>query len=133
MSLPVGVCVKAAALRPRYDNLAEFLADPKNVLVCRRGRVWITKAGEKTVFVWRDSPFANPFRVGDGPGQYSLSESLRLYKQHLHQLLQSPEVRAAFLQLAAVERIGCFCDIGHRCHRDIIVETLRQLLAESGK
>ncbi len=122
MSGPVGVCVKAAALRPTYDNLAEYLADPGNVLVCRYGRVWITKAdGTKSLFSWRASPFANPFRVG----QHTVEQCLVLYRAHLMRLLENAELKAEFHQLATRSRIGCFCAVGAPCHRDIILELLR--------
>ena len=130
---PVGVCVKVSSLRPRYDNLEEFLNDPssKNVLVCRRGRVWITnsKTGVKKIFTYRDSHFANPFRVGEKnkPGYYSLSESLRLYREHLDKILEDADTKKQFLDLATKDRVGCFCDTGSPCHRDVIIEKLASL------
>lgn len=131
MTTPRGVCVKVASLRPRYDNLEEFLQNPKNVLVCRRGRVFITsRDGDRKVFAYAASPFANPFKVGTKAGSYSLAESLRLYRDHLDNLLLDENVKAAFLQLADAEQIGCFCDTNSNCHRDIIIEKLRSFSEE---
>lgn len=128
MSLPVGVCVKAAALRPEYDNLSEFLADPDNALVCRRGRIWITAAdGTKKMFKWVGSPFANPFPVGSGDGRYTLEVSLAKYRAHLERLLQDSATLRAFRRLAKKKKIGCFCNAGSPCHRDVIIDVLRTL------
>lgn len=126
MSEPVGVCVRVAALRPEYASLEAFLANKRNVLVCRRGRIWIhAPDGTKRLFMWTGSPFANPFRVGKRPGDHTLAESLALYRQHLDRILRDPEVRRAFRELATKARIGCFCPAGTPCHRDIIIERLR--------
>ncbi len=124
-SMPVGVCVKVASLRPRYDNLAEYLADERNVLVCRRGRIWISQgSGMRSIFHWPDSPFCNPFKVSD---QLSLSECLARYRLHLAQLLESdPAIKAEFLKLRSAATIGCFCDEGVPCHRDVILEFLEK-------
>lgn len=128
-ALPVGVCVKAASLRPQYDNLGEFLSNPKNILVCRKGRVWITdkENGSKRLFTWPDSPWANPYKVGD---EHTLEEALALYSAHLDALLQNEEKRSEFLQLVNAEKIGCFCDRGRDCHRDIIIAKLAKFRSD---
>ena len=123
--MPVGVCVKASAIRPAYDNLREYTADPHNVLVCRRGRVWITEkpSGKKTLFHWKDSKWANPFALK----QYTRQEALGKYREHLSKLLSDPVTKTEFLELRNAHRIGCFCDKNDECHRGIIIEQLQAL------
>lgn len=125
-TFPRGVCVKATSLRPQYSDLEHFLSNKKNVLVCRRGRVWITnrETGEKHIFSWPDSPWANPYKVGD---EYTLEEALVLYETRLNALLSDAQKRNEFMRLLQAENIGCFCAEEARCHRDVIVAKLREL------
>ena len=129
MSFPEGVCVAVTSLRPLYSDLEHFLSDSSNVLVCRRGRVPIVnkKTGEKKTFTWRDSPWCNPYKLDE----YSLEESLRLYKEHLDETLKEEMTRNQFLLLAQKKRIGCFCAPGNKCHRDVIIEKLKELCSDT--
>lgn len=115
---PVGVCVKVSSLRPKYDNLSEWLKVPGHVLVTRRGRVFINK----TVFSYPESPFANPFKLTE----YTLDECLRLYEQHLDKILKNKKTLSLFLDLNNATEIGCFCEPGQKCHRDIIISKLQE-------
>lgn len=58
-SFPVGVCVKVKHLRPKYQNLKEWLETESHVLVCRSGRIFINKE----IFHYKQHEFANPFPV----------------------------------------------------------------------
>ena len=59
------VNVKVGHIRPEYDNLKEWMEDPKNVYVGRKGIVFITmEDGKKERFPKNDSVFCNPFKVG---------------------------------------------------------------------
>ena len=61
MSLETSVvCVKVASLRPKYNNLKEWMADSNNVYIGRRGIVFIK--GER--FPKKDSIWANPYKIG---------------------------------------------------------------------
>ena len=114
------------ALRPEYSDLEHFLADKKNVLVCRKGRVWITdkETGKKHIFSWPNSPWANPYKVGD---DRTLGEALALYEEHLDALLADEVKRNEFMELRRAERVGCFCESNAKCHRNIIIAKLRKL------
>lgn len=117
-SSPKGVCVKVKHLRPTYDDLCEWLACESHVLVTRKGRVFIK--GE--IFHYPGSEWANPFPVKE----YGLEQSLELYEQHLTQLLRTPAVRERFSVLRDATEIGCFCEPGARCHRDVILTRLNE-------
>ncbi len=137
MNFPLRTCVKADSLRhlPQpYDNLREYLADPKNGLVCRRGIIWITdkKTGKKEAFNWRQSLWANPFKVKESAedhreGYYTLDEALENYSAHLDKLLENGENKKEFAKLLHFNRLGCFCNAGDRCHVDIILSKLSKL------
>jgi hypothetical protein len=106
---PKGVCVKVIELRREYDNLEEWMADPENVLVTRHGRVFIKeKNGEKKIFHYKGSKWANPFKLS----AYTLDESLTKYEVYLDLLLREKEAREEFLLLLKAKRIGCFVGPG---------------------
>ena len=121
------VCVRAFWLRQiGYDNLREFLKKEKNVLVCRQGRIFITeRSGIKRPFHYKQSPWANEFKVG--PKHHTLEESLRLYDIWLDSLLQDKDVAADFAKLQQKNLIGCFCPPEQRCHVDVILRKLKKL------
>lgn len=129
MNCPRPVCLKVVELRKRGTaDLREHLADPANVHICRRGRVFIGSGSAKHVFIYPQSPWANPYKVGVKPGEYSLEESLRLYEEHLDDLLRDPKRRIAFWKLGDAKTIGCFCALGQPCHRDVVLSRLRSEL-----
>jgi hypothetical protein len=120
---PIGVCIKVASLRPRYDNLSEWMYDKKNIYVGRRGRVFIKcKDGEKRIFHYSDSEWCNPFKLKE----YSLDESLKKYEILLRSKLEDSDNLKRFLNLVSFKEIGCFCNSSERCHRDIILKVLRE-------
>ena len=124
--LPRPVCLKATELRKLgFDNLREYLQDPGNVHICRRGRIFIGSGGSKTVFTYGQSPWANPYKVGDKPGSYTLEESLRRYYDHLDALLTDANHLAEFRKLLSAKSIGCFCPLDQPCHRVILLLRLR--------
>lgn len=64
VTLPKRNCLKVKYLRPQYDNLKEWYETDGNVMCTRQGRVWITyKDGEKEIFHFSRSEWANPFKV----------------------------------------------------------------------
>ena len=123
-SLPTGVCVKVKHLRPRYDNLEEWLTCDTHCLVTRRGRVFIGSGDSRRVFHYSASEWANPFPVK----QHGLEASLELYEEHLEKLLKEEERMERFRKLTEMTEIGCFCDPEALCHRDIILAKLKEVV-----
>ena len=122
---PIGVCVKITALRPRYQNLKQWCSVTENVLVTRHGRVFIHENGTKYIFTYKGE-WANPFKLSE----YTLDESLERYASYLDELLKDPQCLQRFLLLRQANEIGCFCGTNDRCHRDIILKKLKELLPE---
>ena len=119
LSCPRGVCVKVSSLRPRYKSLKDWKeASTTHVLVTRRGRIFLDKT---TVYAYPSSPWANPFVVGKG--KFSLEESLREFEKHLNKLLNDNDQLKAFVEMMSnATEIGCFCESGKKCHRDILIQ-----------
>jgi len=124
---PVGVCVRAPELRRiGFSDLRDFCECAENELVCRRGRIFVTRRGVRTIYHHKQSPWANPFVVDESEAG-SLQLALRKYETHLRALLDSDSaVRAEFLALRSKRRIGCFCAVGEDCHRDVILRLLKE-------
>lgn len=118
---PTGVCVKVNSLRAMgYTDLEAWVKTPGNVLVTRRGRVFIGSGESRRVFCYPGSPWANPFKLKD----YTLQDSLYQYEGFLDQQLQNENVLADFSKLRSAKQLGCFCAPGSPCHRDIILKKL---------
>ena len=122
--LPTGVCVKVTSLRPRYNDLEQWCRNPRHVLVTRHGRVFIGKGDKKHVFSYPSSDWANPFKVKE----HGLEKSLELFDQYLTEKISDPAELEKFLKLRDYDEIGCFCEPGAKCHRDIIRHKLVEAL-----
>ena len=112
-------CMKVKELRKiKYENLDEWLKNPNNIYVGRRGRIWITETDKsKRIFHYSESKWANPYKVTK---EMSLEESLRLYRIHLEEkglLNQIEELRG--------KTLGCFCEQNNPCHAKILRDLLK--------
>ena len=123
MNYPEGVCVKVKYLRPEYDNLEEWMSNPKNILVTRHGRVFIGNGDSKKVFHYKGSKWCNPFTVKE----HGLEKCIKLYQEYLNEMLKHEQNIEEFLMLKEVSQIGCFCEPGSVCHRDVIINKLKEL------
>ena len=114
------MCVKVDELRKKgYKALDDWMADPNNLYVGRKGRIWITEDKEKRMFHYKQSKWANPYKVGKKPGEYPLEESLRLYKQHLTDSGLVDDIN----ELDGLV-LGCFCIQTDKClcHAQILAK-----------
>lgn len=108
--------VKVSHIRPSgYQNLEEWISDPANVYIGRKGVVFIGAHR----FPCEDSPWANPFKVGrDGTRE----EVIMKYRIHLEKKLKDPVCKEQFEQLRG-KNLGCWCK-PEKCHGDMILELL---------
>lgn len=122
----VAVCIKVSNLRKNaYKDLEDWISDADNLYVGRRGRIFITnpETKEKKIFHYKESKWANPYKVGKKTGEYSLEESLKNYQEYLiaSDLIKDvDELRG--------KNLGCFCSQENACHAQILAE-----LANSSK
>lgn len=115
-------CLKVGNLRTQgYDNLREWMSNPNNVYTGRRGRIFITKNGQREIFHYTHSKWQNPFKLKD----YNVNESLKLYVLHLFKsglIYDIEELRG--------KNLGCYCEKHYDndgtpvCHAQVLADLL---------
>src|SRR6266516_2041870 len=74
------ISVKISYLRKiGYNSFEEWLKDPNNFYVGRKGRIFIGKGNEKYIFNYKGSIFGNPFKVKDN----NIDECLQNYYNYV--------------------------------------------------
>jgi len=118
------VNVKVGHIRPEYDNLKEWMEDPENVYVGRKGIVFITmEDGKKERFPKNDSVFCNPFKVGkDG----TLEEVVVKFENYMREKLEKNEDNIVEeLKKLKGKNLGCWCK-PNKCHGDRLLELIEE-------
>ena len=115
----VVVNVKVAYLRPRYSNLADWIADcERNAYIGRGGVLFID--GKR--YPSRSSLWANPFKVD---ARTTRAQVLQRYESYITaRIAEQPETYD--LESLRGKRLGCWCK-PEACHGDVL---LRLLLRE---
>ena len=112
------VCVKVASIRPKYQNLKEWIEDLNNVYIGRRGVVFV----DGVRFPPKDSIFANPFKIGkDGDRK----EVLQKYKIYIEDKLKSGKITKENLRELKGKILGCWC-YPLPCHGNILLEIIEK-------
>jgi hypothetical protein len=112
------VNVKVRYIRPKFDNLEEWMNDEMNVYIGRKGAVFIN--GQR--FPKHDSIWYNPYKVKD----VGRSEALDMYKKYIiDRLINEQNMFNKFNQLKG-KNLGCWC-APEPCHGDILVEIISLL------
>lgn len=119
-------CLKVASLRKETKDptitLKKWMENPQNVYVGRQGRIFIGTGDEKEIFHYKGSKFANPYKVGTKEGEYTLEESIKLYRNHLE---TKGLIEKAKMELQG-KNLGCFCDQKGPCHAKVLVEVIKE-------
>ena len=113
---------KVKYIRPKYNNLKEWMNDPNNVYIGRAGVVFITneETGNKERFPKSSSEFANPFKVGkDGTRE----EVIEKYKNYITKKLEEDILLQEELLKMKSKHLGCWC-APEPCHGNILLELL---------
>lgn len=96
------VNVRVKHIRPKYQNLKEWMEDPNNVYIRRGGIVFI----DKKRFPPKNSLFANPYKVGrDG----TLDEVLKKYREHIISMIDTEEISIEDLENLREKNLRCWC------------------------
>ena len=113
------VNVKVAYIRPEYKNLKEWMDDPQNVYIGRRGIVFI----DGSRFPAHDSIWHNPFKLGkDGDRE----EVIEKYKNYItDRLISEPELREKLKELKG-KNLGCWCN-PEKCHGDVLADLISNI------
>lgn len=93
-------------------NLKEWMNDPNNVYIGRRGIVFID--GKR--FPDQDSPYANPFKVGKDGTRDEVCDKYREYFKKKFDLVTVKKELAG-------KTLGCWC-APHRCHGHEILKLI---------
>lgn len=118
------VCVKVNDIRPKYNDLGEWMEDPNNVYIARKGVVFITRNGTKTRFPERDSIWANPYKIG---GTVTRENVIELYRNHIINKIRTGEISRTELEKLRGKNLGCWCKekgLNIQCHGDVLLELL---------
>jgi hypothetical protein len=110
------VNVKVACIRPDYQNLKEWMEDPNNVYIGRKGIVFV----EGQRFPKTDSIWANPFRINEGVKGSSREDVIEKYKRYIIEKIENGKVD---LEILRGKILGCWCKPDN-CHGDILIELL---------
>lgn len=110
------VNVKVKYIRPKYLNLKEWMDDPNNIYIGRRGIVFI----DNQRFPKFDSKWANPYHINN---TNSREDVCSLYKTYiLNKIKQDPEYYN--IEELKNKHLGCWCK-PEMCHGDILLELLQ--------
>lgn len=113
------VCnVKVAHIRPRYKNLQEWMNDPQNIYIGRKGVVFINTPEGRVRYPPKESLFANPFKIKEGQDRQKV---LSLYRQYITEKINTDPFFVGELRKLRGKNLGCWCK-PEPCHGDILVE-----------
>jgi hypothetical protein len=110
------VNVKVACIRPDYENLKEWMEDPNNVYIGRKGVVFID--GKR--FPKEDSVWCNPFKIDFNYKDSTREAVIEKYKRYIIRKIEKGDVD---LQDLRGKTLGCWCK-PEMCHGDILIELL---------
>lgn len=110
--------VKVTNIRPKYNNLKEWVKDPNNVYIGRAGIVFI----DNERFPKEASIFANPYKI-DKDG--NRDEVITKYKKYILNKISSDDTFAKELSSIKGKVLGCWCK-PEKCHGDVLLELVNQ-------
>ena len=111
-------CIAVANLRIQgFTDLEDWLNHDNNIYVGRRGRIFITdKDKTKRIFHYKESEFANPFKVSDEMPVEICLEKYKIYLETSGLINKIEELRG--------KTLGCFCKVNAPCHAKVLAEIL---------
>lgn len=107
------VNVRVKNIRPKFDNLKEWMQDADNVYIGRAGVVFV----EGRRFPPEQSAFANPFKVDKSTTR---EQAISKYRSYISEKIQAKELD---LNVLRGKRLGCWCK-PEDCHGDVLIELL---------
>lgn len=116
------VNVRVEHLRPKYNNLKDWMNEPNNVYIGRKCVVFaFNNNGMKERFPKEDSIWANPFKIDSNNDRDAVIEK---YKRYINEKLNNND--GLFLELLNLlgKNLGCWCH-PEPCHGDVLLELLR--------
>ena len=116
------VNVKVKHIRPKHHDLREWMQDPNNLYVGRRGIVFI----DGVRFPPDNSPYANPFRV---TATNSREEATAQFEAYIRARFENePEFKDQFMEDMANHKVlGCWC-YPEQCHGNTLIKLYEEFL-----
>jgi hypothetical protein len=110
---------KVKYIRPKYNNLKEWIEDSNNIYIGRAGVVFKNKER----YPKKSSDFANPFKIGkDGTRE----EVIQKYKQFISNKIDTqPHIKKQLLDMKG-KNLGCWC-YPEPCHGNVLLEFIEKL------
>lgn len=114
----MSVCnVKVSFIRPKYNNLYEWMKNKNNVYIGRKGIVFI----DGVRFPKFDSVFANPFKLKNCG---SREECIIKYEEYIRKKIIDEHLENQLLQMDG-KCLGCWCH-PLPCHGDVLLKLLHE-------
>ena len=119
------VCVKVNDIRPKYQNLKEWISDEDNIYIARKGVVFVENDdGKKCRYPPQDSIWANPFKVKDEKDRKQVIDK---YRNYIKDKIVKGVIPESEIEKLRGKNLGCWCKVGGEnipCHGDVLLELL---------
>lgn len=126
------VNVKVAFIRPKFNDLKEWMEDPRNVYIGRKCIIFVERDGQKYRWPKEDSVWANPFKINDKSDR---SDVIKKYKKYITEKLEMDENLKKQLFELKNKNLGCWCKEKTKnvsCHGDVLMELVHKYEEEKG-
>ena len=113
------VSVRVDDIRPKHNNLVEWIADPNNIYIGRS--VYISINGQKIWYPPNDSIWGNPYKNG------TTEDNVNMYRTHIVNELRTGKISINELEKLRGKNLGCWCKKGGQdfpCHGDVLLTLL---------
>jgi hypothetical protein len=112
------VNVKVSNIRPKYNNLQEWMKDSNNVYIGRKCVVFINKQR----FPPNNSIWANPFKIDNKNDRKKVIEKYEKY------IIEKIKQNGLEYDLAKLKNktLGCWC-YPESCHGDVLIKLLKNI------
>ena len=108
--------VKVANIRPQYQNLKEWMDNPDNVYIGRKGIVFV----DGVRFPLKDSIWCNPFKIDQDNDRDKVIDK---YKKYIIDKIKTEKLTPE-LQKLKNKNLGCWCK-PLKCHGDILLGIIK--------
>jgi hypothetical protein len=109
--------VKVSNIRPRYNNLEEWINESNNVYIGRKGIIFINNKR----YPQHDSMWHNPFKISNNQTRYDV---IKKYKKYIVSRIWKENLFSELKKLNN-KTLGCWCK-PEQCHGDVLVELINK-------
>ena len=111
-----------------YQDLREWMADPDNVYIGRKGIVFVTNE-DKSKMRWPPtaSIWANPYKVSK---DCTVEQCLNLYRDYILCKISNGEITIDDIKALSGKRLGCWCKLPDKdvpCHGDVVIDIVNAI------